>query len=517
VVGGEDYRVVLRPAGRALEWSCSCPLGEEGTFCKHAVAAGLAWLARGGKDCDDLAGLRAHLESESKASLIELLAEQAASDPELRARLETAALRRGPPQNIEAMKDAVNKAFAVRGFAGHHHMRTLFARADGVVHLLRELLRSKRTAEAAELAGHALRRGIAAYERSDDSGGGFGEMLHQLAALHLETCRAAKPDPEAFAKELFELQLLDDWGFFRLGDYAPLLGTKGLARYRTLAEAAWKKVPALGPSAQRDYQSGHSIIAGIMEALARHTGDVDALVAVTGRDLSHPYRFVQIAEILTKAGRHGEALAWAERGRKAFPRDLDPRLVDFLAGAYHRKKRDDEAITLAWEYFTLHPDLDAYKRLQRNAGRATAWQTWREKALSHLRAELARPDRSRATWHTGAGHTLLVEIFLHEGDSDAALAEAKAGGCTRAAWIQLARAREKDHPHDAAAIYRDSIDGIVSQANNRAYDEAAALAGKIKALMQRAGQTEEFVAWLEALRERHKAKRNLMKRIERIR
>ena len=44
VIGSEDYRVVLRPAGGALEWSCTCPLGEEGTFCKlvrnHRSGAG---------------------------------------------------------------------------------------------------------------------------------------------------------------------------------------------------------------------------------------------------------------------------------------------------------------------------------------------------------------------------------------------------------------------------------------------------------------------------------------------
>jgi uncharacterized Zn finger protein len=515
VLGNEDYRVVLQPADSALEWTCTCPLGEEGTFCKHAVATGLAWLAREGKGGDDLAGVRAHLEAETKESLVEILVEQAANDPELRARMEAAALRRSPPSDLKAMKDAVNKAFAVHGFVGYRDMRTFIARADGVAHLLRELLRSKRAAEAAELAGYAMRRGIAAYERTDDSGGGFGETLHQLAALHLEICRAAKPEPEAFGKSLFELQLLDDWGFFKLEDYAPLLEKKGLARYRALAEAVWKKVPALGPGAKRDYQSGHTIIAGIMEALARHEGDVDALVGVQSRDLSFPYHFVKIAEILAKAGRHGDALAWAERGRKAFPRDLDSRLVDFLADAYHREKRDEEAIALGWEYFIAHPRLDAYQRLAKCAGRAKAWKTWREKALSHLRAELKRADRGGGAWHwTGAGHTLLVEIFLHEGDSDAALAEAKSGGCTESAWTQLAQAREKDHPRDAADIYRNSIEGIIDHKHNRAYDEAAELAAKIKALMARARQTKEFSAWLEALRLKHKAKRNFMQRIE---
>ena len=487
VLGSRDYRVVLRPARGALEWTCTCPLGEDGRFCKHAVAAGLAWLARERKD----------------------------DAPELRAQLEAADLRRGPPPDLKTMKDAVNKAFAVRGFVGYQNMRAFIARADGVAHLLRELLGNKRAAEAAELAGYAMRRGIAAYQRTDDSGGGFGETIRQLAALHLESCRAAKPEPEAFGKSLFELQLLDDWGFFKFEDYAPLLGKKGLARYRALAEAAWNKVPARAPGARRDAGMEHHRITAIMEALARHAGDVDALVAVQSRDLSFPYHFVKIAEILAKAGRHGEALAWAERGRKAFPRDLDSRLVDFLAGAYHREKRDDEAIALAWEHFTAQPRLDAYLRLAKCAGRAKAWKPWREKALSHLRGELKRADRGGGAWHwTRAGHTLLVEIFLHEGDSDAALAEAKSGGCTESAWTQLARAREKDHPKDAAAIYRNSIERIIDGKHNRAYDEAAKLAGKIKALMARAGQDKEFSAWLDELRAKHKAKRNFMQRIE---
>lgn len=514
VAGSEDYRVVLRPAGRALEWSCTCPLGEEGTFCKHAVAAGLAWLAREGAGGDDLAAVRAHLESESRESLVELLVDQAANAPELRARLEAAALRRGAPRDMKAMKDAVGKAFAVRGFVGHRHMRALMARADGVAHLLRELLRKKRVAEAAELAGYAMRRGIAAYGSTDDSGGGFGETLRGLAALHLEICRAAKPDPEAFARDLFDLQMSDEWGFFAFADYAPLLGKKGLARYRALTEAAWEKVPPLQPGAKRDYETRRSLIAAIMEALARHEGDVDALVRVHGRDLTHPYRFLEIAGILAEAGRHGEALAWAERGRKAFPGNLDSRLVDFLTAAYHREKRDEDALALAWELFEQRPGLEEYKRLRKCAGWTGAWNAWREKALAHIRAALESPGR-RSAWH-GAGRTLLVEIFLHEGDSDAALAEAKAGGCSGGTWFQIARAREKHHPADAAAIYRNAIDSIIAYRDNRAYDEAAELAKKIKSLMQRAGQARGFGEWIAALREKHRAKRNFMQRMEKL-
>ncbi len=514
VIGGDEYRVQLRPVRGTLQGSCTCPMGNEGNFCKHAVAVGLAWLARG-EGGDDLADVRAYLEAESQASLLEVIVEQATSDPLLRSRLQAAAMRRRPPSNLKALKDAVRKSFATSGFVDYHGMRAFVERANAVEDLLRGLLENRRAAEAAALAEHALRLGIAAYEETDDSDGGFGETLHRIAALHLEACRAAKTDPEALAGSLFELMMLDQWGFFEIGNCAPLLEEKGLARFRALAEAAWKKVPAREPGARREVGTRHYLVTGIMEALARRDGDLDALIAVKSRDLSYSHAFTEIAEALAKARRHEEALAWAERGRNAFPNELNVPLADFLVAAYHRAKRHEDAVRIAWEDFTRHTGLGTYQRLEKSAGRARNWKSWREMALDHVRAELNRPDRSRGMWHqTAGGKTLLVEIFLHEGDSDAALAEAKSGGCRRDVWMQLARARERDHPLDAAAIYRDSIDAIVDRKHNQAYDEAAELAGKIKALLARAGNTEEFAAWLEALRAKHKAKRNFMKRVE---
>ena len=445
VLGSDEYRVELRPVRGVLAASCTCPVGEDDEFCKHAVAAGLAWLGRGDEGGDDLAGVRVHLEAENKEALVDLLVEQAANDPELRARLQTAALRRRPPSDLKAMKEVVRKAFVVRGFLDYHGMRTFVARADGVVDLLHDVLKSGRTKEAAELAEYAMRRGIAAYENTDDSDGGFGDTLRLLAALHLEACRAASAASEAFGTSLFELQMLDQWGFFTFEDYAPLLGRKGLARYRALAEEAWKKVPAREPGSKREAGIEHyHNIAGIMEALARRDGNVDALVAVKGRDLTYPYSFVKIGEILAKAGRHDEAISWAERGRKAFPHDLDARLVEFLVEAYHRATRDEDAIGLAWEHFASHPGVEAYQRLAKCAGRTRTWKSWREKAMDHLRAELKHTDRGRGgRYWTAGGSTLLVEIFLHQGDSDAALAEARSGGCTPIVWMQLARARER--------------------------------------------------------------------------
>lgn len=44
VDGSETYRVRLFKQGTRLEFDCTCPVGNELRFCKHCVAAGLAWL-----------------------------------------------------------------------------------------------------------------------------------------------------------------------------------------------------------------------------------------------------------------------------------------------------------------------------------------------------------------------------------------------------------------------------------------------------------------------------------------
>jgi len=44
VRGAEEYRVEIRVKGDAIAYSCTCPVGVEGAFCKHAVAVVLAWI-----------------------------------------------------------------------------------------------------------------------------------------------------------------------------------------------------------------------------------------------------------------------------------------------------------------------------------------------------------------------------------------------------------------------------------------------------------------------------------------
>ncbi len=525
-VVGDEYTVRRWVEEGNLFCSCPCPVGDDGVFCKHGVATGLAALARlagasaGGGEEDEFARIRRWLGRAPREQIEEWLLDQAQRDPMLHSLLDArAALGEAGTASMATLKATVGQVLSVSGYIDCRHVRQYVERAYATVDLIAGLLRDGRADMARELAHYALKRGIAAYEQMDDSGDEFGSLLREVAGLHLKACQAAPPESAAFGKELFALLMLDGWGLVEFSDYAPCLGEAALKAFRMLAEKEWGKVPAQGP-ADKEAASPISCyrITSIMEALARESGDIDALVVVNSRRLHASYDYLKIAEILIEAGRHDEALEWAQAGHAAFPNRRDSRLVDFLADEYARLDRHEDALRLAWDLFRREPSLMAYKRLAKSAERAMAWDAWRAKALGWVREDLlkaARRDHERR-FRGHSGHSLLVEIFLWEGDSEAALAEARAGGCAEELWLSLTAAREERDPGGAAEIYRERLDRVVDGKKNSAYDHAASLVAKIQGLMQRVSQEAEFVAWLQSVRAAHKAKRNFLERLDKV-
>jgi uncharacterized Zn finger protein len=89
VRGTSEYRVRLWVKEEGLAYSCSCPIGAEGSFCKHGVAVGLAWLAQGGAAAEEAetARLRDYVRALDKPELLEILLVELARSPSLRDRL----------------------------------------------------------------------------------------------------------------------------------------------------------------------------------------------------------------------------------------------------------------------------------------------------------------------------------------------------------------------------------------------------------------------------------------------
>lgn len=404
VLGTREYRVKLWVEAGDLEFSCTCPVGTDGAFCKHCVAVGLAWLEQGreggatskkpAKPSVTMDDVRTYLTAQGKAALVDLLMAQAMEDDRLRQRLLMKAAKKAPKGlDLATYREAIDSAVGAGEFVDYGSAHDYARGIDEVIDLIEELLKEGHAAEVIDLTEHALATVENAMGSVDDSDGHMGGILERLQEIHHAACKKAKPDPETLAKRLFEWELRADWDTFygAAEKYADVLGETGLAVYRKLAEAEWARVPALESGRDDPEKYGKRFrITHIMETLARQTGDVEAVAAVKKRDLSSPYAYLQIAETYKQARKHDLALEWAERGLKASPQRTDSRLREFLADEYHRRKRHEEAMDLVWAEFADSPSLEQLQNLKSHADRVVQWLAWRNKALAHMREQALR-------------------------------------------------------------------------------------------------------------------------------
>ena len=517
VQGAERYRVRLEAAGGELVGSCSCPVGRDGLFCKHCVAVGLAWLSESpelgeGSPSPTRTELHARLAALGAEALADILVEHALADERLHARLLalTASADREAGPDFRRLAHAFDVAADPGGFVSWNEAYGFAQGLEEVIGAVELRLGSGHGAEIVAFCEHALRRVEGAFEYVDDSGGGeLGDIKERLEELHLAACREARPEPIELAERLFrwEFESEAETFFGAVEHYTDVLGERGIARYRELTEAAWAGEPELGPESRLAWSSRRYRLSRIMEGLARAEGDVDALVAVLARDRSSGYRYRLIAEELLAAGRADEATGWAERGLAAFPEHPDSRLVDFVCDRYGEAGRHEEAVRLAWETLEDSPRLEAYKRLAQVASRPGLWESWRERAHDLLR-------QGPETVLGGRDRSELVAALLWEDEAEEAWREAREGGCRRDLWLALARRREGDHPADALEVYRTQIEPAISHSDNHTYAGAVEWLEKVQAVFRRLGQEDAFDELVGEIRQRHRAKRNLIKRLD---
>lgn len=96
VEGTEDYRVKLWADRGSLRYSCDCPFADEGNFCKHCVAVGLAWISEINTGITKLDDVRALLERHEKRKLIEIILREALDNERLCERLLLEVARANP-------------------------------------------------------------------------------------------------------------------------------------------------------------------------------------------------------------------------------------------------------------------------------------------------------------------------------------------------------------------------------------------------------------------------------------
>jgi tetratricopeptide (TPR) repeat protein len=499
------------------------------------VAVGLAWVTKRTEIAEEKStklstpksgtvttkDIRKWLEALDPKVILDMLMSQVATDECLRQELVLKIAKENARGiDLAVYRTTILNGCSVGGYLDYGDVYDYSEKVGEVVDSIERLLKEGFADETITLCEFALERLGGVMEKVDDSDGYVGAEVERLLELHLKACRKKNPEPTALAERLLRYETA--WGGFDIfydaaNTYRDILGKQGLATYRRLVEKEWQAIPAKSPgNRQSGWDSRREGITRIMESLAKAEGDVDGLIAIKKLDLSGPWNYLSIAEILRKAGRHDEALRWAEDGLMAFKDRPDDRLRDFIAEEYHRLKRFDDAYRLNWIQFAERPELSRYQKLLEYSRKIKKFHPAREEALAWLRKEIEKEKSNPHTryWQHKPDHTRLVEIFLWEKDGEAAWKEARAGGCRDSLWLELARQREKERPAEVVPVYQRLVEPIIAQMKNDAYEEATQMIRHIRELMHGLGQKAEFAAYLAQVRLRHKPKRNLMKLLD---
>jgi hypothetical protein len=507
VVGTEDYRTVLTGRSKRIGGECSCPAFEDRGFCKHMVAVALAANAAGGdaeaEGAGTLARIRRHLKLKSVDALVEMIVDLAERDAILYRKLGMAAATSFADDRVveASLRKAIDTATRIRGFVEYSEAGDWAAGVVGALDAVAALVSSGRGGLALKLVDHAFLKIEAAIQGIDDSDGHCGALLSRAREIHFASCKAARPDPVKLAGELFTRETNDQFGIFHgaAATYTDVLGEAGLAEYRRRATEAWEKLPprfqerGVGQEQVADYDC----LKRMLDFFAERDGDVETRIALRAKDLSSPWKYLELAEFCLSQGREQEALSRAEEGLWIFEDEQpDERLVGFAVKLLVKRKRKADAEALLWRAFEKAPSLAFYGKL-RLVGGAPA----RERAIAFLETRLAKEKPSQ--WHFPS--TLLIQFLMEEKMFDRAWQIARQHGASPGLAEALARASEASHPAEALEVYTQRVEEMVVSSGG--YEEAS----RLVVHMARLRSAAEQAAYVGCLKERYRRRRNFMK------
>jgi uncharacterized Zn finger protein len=538
VRGSAPYQVELYFENPGLHVDCGCPHAREGAFCKHIVAAALAWRAQlSGEQAsapsparatrkDGKAGaaarqdaLRQFVQGRPAAELAERLWDWAARDRDLMADLKAwqaqASIANGPGAWKEALTELLKKT---RDFYDWRESARYAQRAAKALPLLRALVVSD-TADALEACAFALRKLFKVAAQADDSGGSIGDAMHSVHEVILQALRAAPPQGKAAERWLaswLRLQDEDPWG---LWDDEAMLNAAGAQVQRLYSArvaddwARWLQDHAGGKTQERASQAAssphapsdtqrHRLRTRYLNDLRRR-GDAPALLEALRSDLASAHEFLQLAQVLEAQGRLREAVQQLEAAHKRFGADW--RLEEALLRAYERDGCVEEVLAIRRAQLERRPaEASGYTGVL-----AAAQAAGRDAAA--YRAELhawAEQDEKRQSSSPGTRNaTVRVRWLVHEGRHEEALVLAQSRGTSvsAAVLLELARGLRESRTAESALLFERVLHAQMQRAQSP-YREELALVREMLASMNPA-QAREALARLHA---EYRAKRKFI-------
>lgn len=496
-------------------YSCTCPQGDDGKFCKHCAAVALLLHKHGtSREGDPLSQLQPLKESNSVLEfarsleyeeLLRLVLDAATRDDVTALRLVNHQVLEPSGKGVDEKewRRSINYAFGAKSRFIDYRAAPGWASVVGdVLEQLNQVIDGGGANEAITLLEHAFTRAELAVQHVDDSDGWITDISVEIAEMHLRACQVARPNPKALARRLAKLELDYDLDTFRgaAQTYASILGAEGLVEYRRVVATAFE---ALGSEVPGQWSSDAFRVRQARIGVALGSGDVDELISILDTERLVPRDCTTIVDALVRSGRDTEAIEWARRGlASGFAEhqlsDLRARLSNLLIANGDLSGARDVRLAgfrAAPTPSSLHEYLALFDEVERDLRRreSIVWLTERTK--------------SRPGAESGSE---LVAILLFEGEIDDAFLAAQSYGCRADLSLTIARAIERTRPADAIALYQPEILRHIGRKTRGAYESAVALLSRVKKLYVASEDVAGWDEYITLIGTTHRAKTSLM-------
>ncbi len=499
---------------------CSCPVGSGG-HCKHTIALLLSWV-NNPDSFQEVEAIDTLLEKRSKAELIALIKEMLEQEPDLESLLDLPfAAEESKPLDIKAIRRQAQQAF--RGIDYE------WGYTEDIKRDLNPLLKlaagylSREDAQNSSLIYETVIDTILDNENAalgDEEGRLLGVVYDCTEALGkcLEKVKETKRRIEIL-QVLFSVY---QWDTIKIGgvgaaDCVPEILTSQTAPEERIEIAKWtREILPRGNSWSDGYH--REVLGRLLLDLEADTLDDEAYLKVcreTGRlnDLierllqfkrlkeaedaarqAEDYPLFKTLEIFTKHKQAdlAEELVM-ERLKTGRDKDLDERLIEWLAKML--KERDDLAGSLALEerLFWKYPNLEKYKKLHKLAKQVNRWDDLRAGIIKELEIK--------------KDFDFLINLYLSEkevGNALATLEKLPQRWGDHTLRIEVAQAAKKQYPQETLRIFTREVERFIEFRNRDSYSQAALCLREVRDIYRQINDIPSWSKTIADIREQYK-------------
>ena len=500
-------KTTVRRTPRGFDGACDCPESDGFDFCVHCVAVALAFDQRNAERRRAAAGspsdrLRVYLKDQSVEHLVDLLIKATEQTPALREQLQLKSDLASGKLDLRALKKQVTAALPLRDVWQQTKVRAYFSHAVSSLTGLLDIADAMPADSLMTVSEYAIERLVRVLERVDDSNGHRWFVQDRIRELYAAALARSEMSGAQRAAHLLRHILKDPTDAFSGGpqEFAEALGETGMQAFfeqvrATLDDAKTEPIDQLR-------------LRTLLRERAEADGDIDALIALQREACHSAHDHYRLAELYLDASDPDAALEALSQGDELAGRDR--RNLPLRVRVHGARDEWADAVDAQIMELLRAPSEASYDELAALADHLGTRQQTLRQAERQLALQLNAGHNNR-----GTAARVLARVAWARGERERAFNVAVEHIHDTSALLPMIDGLRDDQPARAAQLFDCAVEAAIKQKRNGAYREAVQLIRDYRDLYDELGPGM-FDAFLTDLRERHRAKRNLMMLLDRL-